>query len=359
MTMRVLSIGSDRALFREGSAARVRAARYAETFGEMHVVVFSLRSHALATVHAGPLHLYPTNSRLKTLYVLDAARIARRLPADVVTVQDPFESGLVGLLARRGKPLHVQLHTDPFAAQFRRSFLNRIRTLVMPHVLARATRIRVVSERIARSLQATGYGQRAVPAVLPIYVDVARYRSAPSDAALKARFSAFKTKLLVVSRLEPEKNVKLAVSAFARVAPRDACLIIVGEGSERSLLQSFAKECACDDRIFFEGEGDPASYYKLADLVLVTSHYEGYGLVIIEALAAGTPVLSTDVGVAREAGAIVTTEEGFVDALREWLKEGPCRGELKRYPYASLDEYVQAYCDDIRACLHTNPGITV
>ena len=84
--------------------------------------------------------------------------------------------------------------------------------------------------------------------------------------------------------------------------------------------------------------------------MLCPSKYEGYGLVIVEALAAGKPVISTDVGIAREAGAIVVREEKFVEALKEWFVGGPRVGELRDYAYKNFDEYVRAYREDIAAC---------
>ena len=266
-------------------------------------------------------------------------------------MQDPFETGLVGwLIARRfGAALHVQVHTDFLSPAYARlSLLNRVRVIIAGFVLRRASRIRVVSERIKESIQMK-YQLRAQISVLPIFADVERFKRAPLDEALSARFAQFKTKLLVVSRLESEKNVRLALESFARSAPADASLIILGDGSGLAQLEQYAKELGVFGRVFFEGQRDPAPYYKIADLVLFPSKYDGYGLVIVEALAAGKPVLSTDVGIAREAGALVTSEEDFADALKQWFENGPREGSLLRYPYAGSGDYVRAYCDDIAA----------
>src|SRR3989344_7218670 len=140
--MKVLAIGSDRTVAEGGSHAQERMRRYADALGELHIIVFSLHRHGLAPAHIGNLHIYPTNSFSRTLYLYDAARLARTLPRpDVVTAQDPFESGWAAArIARRiGVPLHLQLHTDPFAPAFKhRSLLNRVRILLMPAVLKRA-----------------------------------------------------------------------------------------------------------------------------------------------------------------------------------------------------------------------------
>ena len=89
----------------------------------------------------------------------------------------------------------------------------------------------------------------------------------------------------------------------------------------------------------------------MADLVLVPSNYEGYGMTIVEALAAGIPVLSTDVGIAHEAGAIVAKEDKFESSLVEWFKNDSREGELKYHPYKNEKEYLSLYKKDILRCI--------
>jgi glycosyltransferase involved in cell wall biosynthesis len=209
-----------------------------------------------------------------------------------------------------------------------------------------------VSERIKHSIEQIGV---MVPiTVLPIFVDVSRFQHARADEGLKARFAPSSHKVLVVARLEPEKNVALAIVSFAQITISDACLIIVGEGSERERLVQLVQSLNIADRVFFEGEQDPAPYFALADLVVVPSRYEGYGLVILEALAAGKPVLSTDVGIAREAGATIAEPKDFARALGTLLNvntDYPHSIDISRYMYKDLEEYAQRYCNDIAACL--------
>ena len=353
--MRVLQIGSDRSkrgILYPGSPAFKRQEAYARAFGELDIIAFSLRSDGAHFVEAGPLRVFPTNAVSRLLQAFYAVHIARTVPKpDVISAQDPFETGLVawliaGLLRR---PLHIQVHTDFLSPEYaKHSTINRVRVTLAGFILRRATRIRVVSERIKISIERR-YHLSTPITTLPIFVDVARIRVGLWNHALLKRFSPFSPKLLVVARLEAEKNVALAITVFSKVAPKDACLMIVGEGSLREELSRLAHILKVK-HVFFEVGPEVAPYYALADLVLVPSKYEGYGLVIVEALAAGKPVLSTDVGIAREVGAIVAREEQFADALKEWLANGPRTGELKTYPYKDFDEYVHAYCADIEAC---------
>jgi glycosyltransferase involved in cell wall biosynthesis len=348
--MRVLSIGTDAAVFEPRSAVSIRQHAYAERLGQMDIVVLTKVPHA--RIREKHLALYSAISRFGIVRLVRAYHAARSLAKpDIVSVQDPFEVGVIGLLAARrfGVPLHVQIHTDLLSPEFaKHSILNRIRVLIAGSILRRATRIRVVSERIKESIEKK-YHPKAPVSVLPIFVDTERLTHLTTDPSLADRFARFSTKLLIVSRLEPEKNVALAISAFARSAPQSACLIIVGSGGERVALERVARSSGASDRVFFEGEKDAGPYYKIADLVLVPSRYEGYGMVIVEALAAGKPVLSTDVGIARDAGAIVASTGKFADALAEWFTNGPREGRLRLATYVDSVAYAEALKNDIVA----------
>ena len=79
--------------------------------------------------------------------------------------------------------------------------------------------------------------------------------------------------------------------------------------------------------IEFPGWQDPKSYLQISDVVLCTSRHESWGASIIEALAAGVPVVSLDVGIAKEAGAIVVARADLAAAICDVLRTGK-RGKL-------------------------------
>lgn len=345
--MRVLMISGDKMMCMPGSAVRERTALYAREAGTLDVIAFVLAGAGIESTD-GPLHIVPTQSRSKWLYILDAYRAASHLQKpDVITVQDPFETGIVGLLLSRlfNVPLHVQIHTDIFDLHFRASSLkNRVRVFIARFVLRHATFVRVVSERIARTLSL------AVPiTVLPIYTDITRFSHLP-----RMKHPRFKISLLYIGRLEKEKRVDMTVRALkvARDAGHDTGLTIVGDGSEKVHVRNLVRKSGMERFVEFVGwRDDIAPFLSQADVLLVPSVYEGYGLVIVEALAAGVPVIATDVGVAREAGAIVTDVAHFSETLLTWLSDGPRSAELKSYLYTSQEEYVKAYVADLRACI--------
>ena len=176
--MRILQIGSDRSrrgILFPGTPAFERQRAYAENFDHLDVIGFSIRTDSATEQALGKLSVYPTNSFSKLFYGLDTLRIVRDLPKpDVVSVQDPFEVGLLGLLVARilRVPLHVQVHTDFLSPHYvRHSFLNRLRVAVAGFVLHRAVRVRVVSERVKDEI-VERYGLKTHISVLPIFVDV-------------------------------------------------------------------------------------------------------------------------------------------------------------------------------------------
>ena len=349
--LRLLVVGTETAVFQKDSPIRDRILAYTKRFASTDIIVMS-GGHFKEEAIGETVRLYPTNSRFRLQRIIDAIRLGRKLSRrDVITVQDPFETGLAGLFIARGRGarLHVQVHTDPFALSYAaHSITNFVRLHIALYTLKKADGIRVVSHRVRESIEVRLKPKRPIQ-VLPIYVDIERIRHTQPSQEILAKFSRFETKILVVARLEPEKNVTLAIGAFIASAPESACLIIVGNGSEYEKLKMRAEASAAANRIFFEGKQDAAPYYHVADLVLVSSRYEGYGLVIIEALAAGKPVLSTDVGIAAEQGVLIAAPETFADTLHEWFLGGSRSMQLVNYPYRNFQEYVDAYCKDIGA----------
>jgi glycosyltransferase involved in cell wall biosynthesis len=105
--------------------------------------------------------------------------------------------------------------------------------------------------------------------------------------------------VLAVGRLVPAKNHALAIRAFADVD--DATLAIVGEGALRDELEDEARRAGVDDRVVFAGlRADARALIGAADAIVVSSRFEGLPMVVLEALAAGTPVVATAVRGLRE-----------------------------------------------------------
>jgi glycosyltransferase involved in cell wall biosynthesis len=103
-----------------------------------------------------------------------------------------------------------------------------------------------------------------------------------------------------VGRLEPQKGFDVLLRALRDVD--DATLVVIGDGSEREQLRSLAGRLGLDDRIVWIGwSADVRSYLPAFDVFVLPSRFEGFPLVVLEALLAETAVVATDVGSVPEA----------------------------------------------------------
>lgn len=102
--------------------------------------------------------------------------------------------------------------------------------------------------------------------------------------------------LIGVGRLEAQKDFETLLRAFARVrARRPVRLIILGEGSLRGALEQLARTLSVNQDLSMPGfSQNPFAYLAKADLFVLSSIHEGFGNVLVEAMACGTPVVSTD-----------------------------------------------------------------
>ncbi len=308
--MKVITIGSDRKLFDVHSAVHLRNMEYASGMEELHIVVFSLKSHNLTEVKNKNLHIYPTNSSSRYGYVLDAYRLGKKIiPQNsfvrgdsVISSQDPFEAGLVGhfLSGAFRLPLQLQLHTDIFSPFFTNSFLNKVRMRIASFVIPRAQGIRVVSKRLAELIQKK-FNLKYLPDVLSVRVDVSALETKPISSDVRLRYPQFSFIVFMASRLTPEKNIETGLAAFKRflVEVPQAGLLIAGEGPERKFLEKYAQKLGIEKSVVFLGwQEDLVPYYKSSNVYLLTSVFEGYGMTLIEAAACGTPIVTTCVGIA-------------------------------------------------------------
>ena len=144
--------------------------------------------------------------------------------------------------------------------------------------------------------------------VIPCGVDLELFRPLDkAEARSKIGFRGEKM-ILFVGRIEPIKGIERLIKAISRISPeRRPILYIIGGGesseAEIKRLKSLARALQVEQRLVFTGALDHEVlpvYYSAADACIVSSYYESFGLVALEALACGTPVVCTDVGALRQ-----------------------------------------------------------
>jgi len=303
-------LSTDKSAFRSDSEVRRRFVEYGSLCDELHIVVVTPPGHREEAI-AENVYLHPTNTASRLSSFLVTLRIGKSLPPpDLVTAQDPFEVGLLGYFVARahGARLELQVHTDLLSPHFARpSFKNRLRVFVGKWLLPKADGIRVVSERVKRSLEASKLKLKSAPSVLSIWSDPERLFTG-NAIPLRSKYD-FDFVAVTAARLEPEKDLPTLLQAFKKVVaeyPRVG-LVILGEGSERAKLERLAARLGIKKNVVFHGWTiDTAAHYRGADLYLSASKYEGYGLSLAEAALAGAPIVSTNAGIA---GDILVNDE--------------------------------------------------
>jgi glycosyltransferase involved in cell wall biosynthesis len=143
----------------------------------------------------------------------------------------------------------------------------------------------------------------------------------------------------MVCRLIEQKGVVYGLRAFARVAPQfpGAHLVIAGDGSRRASLEAEAKTLGIADRVHFLGWRDDAPQVLAAlDLLLMPSLWEGFGLVMLEAMAQTVPIIGSAVSAIPEVivdggtGRLVAPRDvgGLANALAELLRDDALRRHM-------------------------------
>ena len=241
-------------------------------------------------------------------------RIVRGAAPDVLHLHSA-KAGLAGRLAVRGAvPTVFQPHAWSFAAV---EGPVAAATLRWERYAARwAARVLCVSDRERQDGEAAGV--RAAWAVVPNGVDTAHYAPADRRAARMSLGLDLEAPLAVcVGRLCRQKGQDVLLAAWPEVLRRvpAARLALVGGGPDEAVLAAAVRESAAPSRVRLAGDvADPRAWLAAADLVVLPSRWEGMALAPLEAMAAGRPVLLTDVPGARECLPPQERERGVVPA---------------------------------------------
>jgi glycosyltransferase involved in cell wall biosynthesis len=184
------------------------------------------------------------------------------------------------------------------------------------------------------------------------------------DEEVDAMWGGEGQRILAVGSFKPEKNHRLLLEAFARVArTRDIRLMIVGEGPLRKEAESLVRQFGLGDRIAMPGfRANLWPIYASADLFALSSDSEGFGNVLVEAMATGLPVVSTDCAGPREVlengkyGLLVPCDdaEALARAMEQALDGQVDREALKARarefrPEVAVDRFIDALTGSDRA----------
>ncbi len=260
-------------------------------------------------------------------------RELRAFAPDVVHVHAPFAPSL-SRAAAKSAPAPVlatfPAYYEPHSAHD--LIYAAARPLLRPVWRRLATRVAVsdaAAEIVRRRMGTT-------PRVVPNGVEVARFADAIPARAPEGR------RLLFVGRLERRKGFAVAVAAFAEMArrERDLHLIVVGEGPERAAVEQLDPGVRARVRMLGRvSDEELPGWYASADLFLApATGQESFGIVLVEAMAAGVPVVASDVAGYRavldggRAGLLVPpgSPEALAAGASRLLADATLRARLRR-----------------------------
>ncbi len=222
--------------------------------------------------------------------------VALQLAPDIVNLHMPYPPGDIVARAVRGRPaLVLSYHSDVV----RQQRLLQVYRPVLERTLARADRIIASSAAYVTSspfLHAYEHKAR----IVPYGVDGVRFGTVDSEVIQRIRRTARGPVLLCVGVLRYYKGLHVVLEALCEL---DATLIIVGEGGEGVHLRAQAEALGIADRVQFAGrvpDRELPAYYHAADVFVLASHLraEAFGIVLLEAMAAGLPLVTTEIGTA-------------------------------------------------------------
>lgn len=252
---------------------------------------------------------------LSDLRALAAMRRVLRTHQPAILHTHMAKAGFVGRLAAVSLPdrpklvhtYHGHVLSGYFRAPAQRGFLELERRLAR-----RTDTLLAVSSQVRDELLDLGVGRPDQYRVIPVGLDLSRHlRVAGPDGRLRAQLGLASAVPLVgvLGRLVPIKDHLTLFRAVAELPC--AHLVVLGDGELRAALEAAVREIGIAGRVSFTGWwADTAAAISDLDVIALSSRNEGTPTALIEALAAGRPVVATDVGGVRSV--VVDGKSGFV-----------------------------------------------
>ncbi len=257
--------------------------------------VFYFRSISFKRYAGYRIPIFPTNK----------CEILKRLEVDVIHTHGLLFMALRSMFAGRTlkKPVVVTFHTmvtdaakfynfTPFPDQM----VQRLMWIYLKRVLQRSEVVIAPTEAIKKELITSAPRMRRIE-VIPTGVDSTRFHPGLDGTRVRKKYDLQDKKIVLhVGRIAWEKNLDLVLKGFEMLAKRDrdVRLMIVGTGPAKEHYEAMAEELGMKDLITFTGflpDDQLPEYYAACDVLTLASKFETQGLVGLEAMAIGKPVV--------------------------------------------------------------------
>ncbi|HEX8323463.1 MAG TPA: glycosyltransferase [Tepidisphaeraceae bacterium] len=224
--------------------------------------------------------------------------------ADVAHIHGPWEDiyhQVMRACRQQRKPYVVSAHgmLSPWSMSLSPVRKRLYLALRLRHDLDRAAAIHFTTDEEARQLRPMGL--KARPLIQALGLDLTEFETLPPAGTFRAHYPdlAGRTVLIFLGRMHLQKGLEILIPAFAKANAPDARLVLAGpdDGGYVDVVRGLVKQYGVADRVIFTGMllgRDRVAALADADLFVLTSHQENFGIVVLEALAAGTAALISD-----------------------------------------------------------------
>jgi 1,2-diacylglycerol 3-alpha-glucosyltransferase len=296
------------------------------------------------------------NVSLAMPFKVPIAVTVRGIKPALIHSQHPILMGdLAAAFAQElGLPLVFTFHTryDKYAKQYV-PVVSELASIVMEEIIERylekCTHVVAPTPSI-RDFILREYAPDVPVTVVPTPVDLSQYNDLEPRRIRTSLGLEDAELLLYVGRLVGEKNLDFLLRAFARVVAErpQARLLLVGGGLAEERLRKLARELGLGRQVVFAGVvpyNEVPHYAAAADLFVFSSVTETQGLVLTEAMAAGTPVVAVEalgsVDVLAEGGGVLVPaqEDAFAEAVLELLTDEPRRRAMGEKAAQAVQRY--------------------
>lgn len=354
MHPRTLMIGSDVSLFDRNGEAFLRMKSYAALHDRLVIMTVSGKGEAIAD---GNLQIFGTRFLFKPLALVEmftrCVFLFRKERIECIMAQDPFMFGLVALIIARAFSVSCVVGvygTDPTNAHYKRESLqHRCYAAISRFVFANVTAIQTDGPETVEPLREK-YGNKVFfKPMLPSNLEELK--------TLPRTFSEDSFKILFMARFVPQKNIPLLVEVIVAVhglAGDRVRFTIVGAGPEHTRFVEEMRERALSNIIDIRGV---VSRDEMKDLImshhalLLTSRYEGFPRVFMEAAATGLPVITSRVGGIKDiivdgvSGIVLSQDTSAAEWARRIIALAEDRERLEVYSKNIRDLFMRVYGD--------------
>lgn len=265
-------------------------------------------------------------------------------------------SGWIGMELKKAQPL-AQVHTYHSLGAVKYQSVSTIPLIATTRLEVEKNCLKTAERTVATSPQEQEHMRSLMSSqgtidIIPCGTDIAHFGSVSREAARQTLGIGLDEKVvLYVGRFDPRKGIETLVRAIARSSLKDSgkLRLIIGGGSrpgqsdglERERIEGIVAEVGIGSFTHFPGRlsrEQLPTYFAAADVCVVPSHYEPFGLVTIEAMACGVPVVGSDVGglqftiQSEETGLLVPAKDdvAFASAIDRILTNAEWANQLGR-----------------------------